>query len=176
MHARQHCLSDSLKTFEHLPGVDLSEPVLEQRVSIPADESHHQRLYLARQAAQHPRRARERDGHGVPEGVDRELLSERYLNPWTEMRFIAGELPCKAPDDGANYARVLWTEAAGEKPRVLHEAGGNAVGCWVWSGQRGHLTERMQDHYSTVSGAEQRASIAKVITLMTAKERQHAAA
>jgi integrase len=40
----------------------------------------------------------------------------------------------------------------------------------------GHLTERMQDHYSTVSGAEQRASIAKVIDLMTPQERQHAAA
>jgi hypothetical protein len=34
----------------------------------------------------------------------------------------------------------------------------------------------MHDHYSTMSGAEQRASIAKVITLMTATERQHAAA
>lgn len=40
----------------------------------------------------------------------------------------------------------------------------------------GHLTERMQDHYSTVSGAEQRASIAKVIDLMTPRKRQHAAA
>lgn len=40
----------------------------------------------------------------------------------------------------------------------------------------GHLTERMQNHYSTVSGAEQRASIAKVIDLMTPRKRQHAAA
>lgn len=40
----------------------------------------------------------------------------------------------------------------------------------------GHLTERMQDHYSTVSGAEQRASIAKVIALMAPEESQHAAA
>jgi len=40
----------------------------------------------------------------------------------------------------------------------------------------GHLTERMQDHYSSVSGAEQRASIAKVIDLMTPRKRQHAAA
>lgn len=34
----------------------------------------------------------------------------------------------------------------------------------------GHLTERMQHHYSTVRGDEQRASIAKVIDLMTARE------
>ena len=40
----------------------------------------------------------------------------------------------------------------------------------------GHLTERMQDDYSTVSGAEQRASIAKVFDLMTPRKRQHAAA
>jgi integrase len=40
----------------------------------------------------------------------------------------------------------------------------------------GHLTERMQDHYSTVSGAEQRASIAKVIALMAPEESRHAAA
>jgi integrase len=40
----------------------------------------------------------------------------------------------------------------------------------------GHLTKRMQDHYSTVSGAEQRASIAKVIDLMTPRKHQHAAA
>lgn len=40
----------------------------------------------------------------------------------------------------------------------------------------GHLTERMQDHYSTVSGSEQRTSIAKVIALMTPAEGQHAAA
>jgi len=40
----------------------------------------------------------------------------------------------------------------------------------------GHLTERMQDHYSTVTGAEQRASIAKVIALMAPAESQHAAA
>jgi integrase len=40
----------------------------------------------------------------------------------------------------------------------------------------GHLTERMQDHYSTVSGSEQRASIAKVIALMTPAEAKHAAA
>ncbi|HKO92429.1 MAG TPA: hypothetical protein VJU61_14805 [Polyangiaceae bacterium] len=40
----------------------------------------------------------------------------------------------------------------------------------------GHLTERMQDHYSTVSGSEQRTSIAKVIALMTPAEAKHAAA
>jgi hypothetical protein len=41
----------------------------------------------------------------------------------------------------------------------------------------GHLTERMQDHYSTVSGGEQRTRIAKVIGLMTApRELTHAAA
>jgi hypothetical protein len=39
----------------------------------------------------------------------------------------------------------------------------------------GHLTERMQEHYSTVSGAEQRARIAKVIDLMTPRKREHAA-
>jgi hypothetical protein len=39
----------------------------------------------------------------------------------------------------------------------------------------GHLTERMQEHYSTVSGAEQRAGIAKVIDLMAPKKRDHAA-
>jgi len=39
----------------------------------------------------------------------------------------------------------------------------------------GHLTERMQEHYSTVSGAEQRASIAKVIDLMAPGKRGHAA-
>jgi hypothetical protein len=33
----------------------------------------------------------------------------------------------------------------------------------------GHLTERMQDHYSTVAPAEQRASIAKVIDLFATK-------
>ena len=31
----------------------------------------------------------------------------------------------------------------------------------------GHLTERMQHHYSTVNGVEQRAGIAKVIDLAT---------
>jgi hypothetical protein len=40
----------------------------------------------------------------------------------------------------------------------------------------GHMTERMQDHYSTVSGAEQRAGIAKVIALMAPAESQHVAA
>jgi integrase len=39
----------------------------------------------------------------------------------------------------------------------------------------GHLTERMQEHYSTVSGAEQRAGIAKVIDLMAPRKRHHAA-
>ena len=34
----------------------------------------------------------------------------------------------------------------------------------------GHLTETMQHHYSTVTGAEQRASIAKIIGLMVPKE------
>lgn len=34
----------------------------------------------------------------------------------------------------------------------------------------GHLTERMQHHYSTVRGDEQRAGIAKVIDLMTARQ------
>src|SRR5690606_138442 len=34
----------------------------------------------------------------------------------------------------------------------------------------GHLTERMQHHYSTVRGEEQRTSLAKVIDLMTARE------
>ena len=33
----------------------------------------------------------------------------------------------------------------------------------------GHLTERMQEHYSTVSGNEQRQSIGKVVDLMTFK-------
>jgi hypothetical protein len=33
----------------------------------------------------------------------------------------------------------------------------------------GHLTERMQDHYSTVNAAEQREGIAKVIDLFAAK-------
>jgi integrase len=34
----------------------------------------------------------------------------------------------------------------------------------------GHQTERMQEHYSTVNAAEQRAGIAKVIDLMSARE------
>ena len=34
----------------------------------------------------------------------------------------------------------------------------------------GHATERMQHHYSTVRGDDQRRSIAKVIDLMTARE------
>jgi hypothetical protein len=33
----------------------------------------------------------------------------------------------------------------------------------------GHLTARMQEHYSTVSGNEQRQSIGKVVDLMTFK-------
>src|SRR5690606_33877750 len=39
-----------------------------------------------------------------------------------------------------------------------------------------HPIERMQDHYSTVSGSGQRVSIAKVIALMTPAESKHAAA
>jgi len=33
----------------------------------------------------------------------------------------------------------------------------------------GHLTERMQHHYSTVQGAEQQQGLAKVVDLMTAR-------
>ena len=40
----------------------------------------------------------------------------------------------------------------------------------------GHLTERMQEHYSTVNPDEQRTSIAKVIDLMKAREQRQAAA
>lgn len=36
----------------------------------------------------------------------------------------------------------------------------------------GHLTEQMQHHYSTVSGAEQRDSIAKVIELTKVREQR----
>jgi len=39
----------------------------------------------------------------------------------------------------------------------------------------GHLTEQMQHHYSTVSGAEQRDSIAKVIELTKVREKRDAA-
>ena len=39
----------------------------------------------------------------------------------------------------------------------------------------GPLTERVQPHYGTVSGAEQRASIAKVIDLMAPGKRVHGA-
>ncbi len=39
----------------------------------------------------------------------------------------------------------------------------------------GHLTERMQDHYSTVQPEEQRESIARVIDLMTARRAREAA-
>lgn len=39
----------------------------------------------------------------------------------------------------------------------------------------GHLTERMQEHYSTVNADEQRTSIAKVIDLMKAKAQREAA-
>lgn len=38
----------------------------------------------------------------------------------------------------------------------------------------GHLTERMQDHYSTVDGAEQRSSIARVIELFAAQAAEQA--
>ena len=34
----------------------------------------------------------------------------------------------------------------------------------------GHLTERMQEHYSTVRGPEQRDGIAKVVDLMTRRK------
>ena len=40
----------------------------------------------------------------------------------------------------------------------------------------GHLTERMQEHYSTVNPDEQRASIAKVIDLMTVRRKRAAQA
>lgn len=39
----------------------------------------------------------------------------------------------------------------------------------------GHLTERMQEHYSTVNAAEQRQSIAKVIDLMKVRQERQAA-
>jgi hypothetical protein len=38
----------------------------------------------------------------------------------------------------------------------------------------GHLTERMQHHYSTVNGGEQRAALAKVIGLFDPKPQPEA--
>jgi hypothetical protein len=40
----------------------------------------------------------------------------------------------------------------------------------------GHLTERMQEHYSTVNAEEQRANIGKVIDLMKVRAKRQAAA